>query len=485
VKNFLFRKIHASFVLVWLTAGVVLGVAGSFLFDFHIFISGIWVLVVLGLFLFAVICPRAIFMILALAAGGILGAWRADVDLTDAGYIGQFIGETVEVSGTVYEDPDVGEGKVSIRLNGLVFGEVREVRGSVFVQLSSRGGAGEIRRGDIVELSGKMSGGFGSFAGSMYRPSLKGISRPEPGDIGARIRDFFSELIRRFIPEPEVDLSLGYLLGARRALPESLTETLRIVGLTHIVVASGYNLSVLVRFSRKIFGKLSRFAALFFSLLLIGLFISITGFTPSMLRAGMVAVLSLIAWYVGRNFHPMKLLLLVAAATLLVNPYYIVDLGWILSIMSFAGVIIVAPLITAFFYGEGKPNAVARIVVETLAAQAVCLPVLLYFFGTFSLVSVVANVLIVPTIPAVMALTFATGICAFIPVLAEVFGFIATWILKFHIFVIDFFGARTEFLVSFAAGSLWTLGLYVPIVGFLVFARIKTGFSLRPVNVVA
>jgi competence protein ComEC len=257
------------------------------------------------------------------------------------------------------------------------------------------------------------------------------------------------------------------------------------VGLTHIVVASGYNLSILVRFSRKIFGKISRFAALFVSLILIFMFMTITGWTPSMLRAGMVAVLSLLTWYVGRNFHPVKLIFLVAAATLLINPNYIVDLGWILSIASFAGVIIVAPLITAYFYGGKKPNFIARIVLETVAAQIVCLPILLFFFGSFSLISVVANVLVVPTIPVVMALTFATGVVSFLPFLAQIVGFVATVILKYHILVIDFFGAQTNFLVTIPPECLRVLFLYVPIAGFLIYARKKTGFSLRPVNIVA
>lgn len=460
-----------------------MGVILSFVWNTDFFVSGVWVLAGLGCFVFSVFVPKRILMILALMAGVVLGGWRGGIELIDVKYMAQFEGDEIEVVGKVYEDPDGSGGKMTFRINELRFGGEREVRGSLFVQVS--GGRAEVARSDTVRLRGKLSGGFGSFAGSMYRPKVVEILRPEPGDFGLKIREFFAELVRKYIPSPEVDLSLGYLLGARRALPDSLTETLKIVGLTHIVVASGYNLSILVRFSRKVFGKISRFAAMFVSLILIFMFMAITGWTPSMLRAGMVAVLSLLAWYAGRNFHPVKLIFLVAAATLLINPNYIVDLGWILSIASFAGVIIVAPLITAYFYGRKRPNFVARVVLETVAAQIVCLPVLLFFFGSFSLISVVANVLVVPTIPAVMALTFATGIVSFVPFLAQIIGWAATLVLKYHILVIDFFGAQTSFLISFTPETPAVLFLYVPIAAFLIYARQKTGFSLRPVNIVA
>ena len=109
-----------------------------------------------------------------------------------------------------------------------------------------------------------------------------------------------------------------------------------------------------------------------------------TGASPSMVRAGLVTGLSLLAWYVGRKFHPVVLLGLVSAMTVLWNPNYAWgDMGWMLSFAAFAGVIIVAPIMSAYFFSADKVSSVAQILLETLAAQLVTAPIIMVAFGQF------------------------------------------------------------------------------------------------------
>ena len=61
--------------------------------------------------------------------------------------------------------------------------------------------------------------------------------------------------VKSQIPEEQADLGLSYLLGMKAGLSEKLDENLRVVGLTHIVVASGAHLAILVEVVKKIFGK--------------------------------------------------------------------------------------------------------------------------------------------------------------------------------------------------------------------------------------
>jgi competence protein ComEC len=481
--RWLLKRVHLSFILVLFTMGVVVGVALEFVFNSWLFSSPLWLVVALVFLVFNFIKPLRAMFLLSIVAGMIVGGFRTNVELVDRAYISQFVGVEVSLSGHVYEDPDVDESKIVLRINRLVFGGEYEAGGSIYVRLSVREETRAVQRGDYVELDGKLSEGFGSFAGSMYRPRLVRILRPEPGDVARRARDGFAGAVKENIDEPEVDLALGYLLGARRSLPPDLNETLRIVGLTHIIVASGYNLTILTRFSRRMFGKVSRFAALFLSVLLVLGFAAVTGFSPSIMRAGLVSVLSLLAWYYGRKFHPVKLLLLAAAITLLINPSYVVDLGWLLSFTSFAGIMLVAPVMTAFFYGEKKPRAVPQVIIESLSAQLMCVPLIFYFFGSFSLVSIAANVLVLPTIPIVMALTFATGALVFLPV-AALLGQLATWLLEYHLAVINFFGAQVSFLMTMPAENFLVFLMYVPIIGLMCWFRKVSKYSLRPVNVV-
>jgi ComEC/Rec2-related protein len=281
-------------------------------------------------------------------------------------------------------------------------------------------------------------------------------------------RDWFAERIAGLIPEPEVKLGLSYLLGMKSGLPKELSENLRVVGLTHIVVASGAHLSILVEVARKIFGKVSRFAGVFGAIGFILFFMCMVGWTPSIMRAGIMAILTLITWYVGRKIAPLRMILMVMAGTLLIDPTFIINLGWMLSFASYAGIMLLGPRLNKFFYGEKKPGFIASTVLTTLAATLMTLPITLFYFGQVSLISVVANLLILPTLSVAMGLTFLTGVVAGLPFIEIVVSSMAIWLLDFHIGVVEFFGGMEQFLVKIEPYNPWVFLIYVAVLAPMI-----------------
>lgn len=400
--------------------------------------------------------------------------------IPELSYVDSIVGQFVSTSGRVSGDPDTSESEVRFTLTDVELAGTHTLAGRVYVKTSANSLAREIQRGDRVALSGNISTGFGPYVAGFYRPRITEVAHADPPDPALQLRDRFVDAVKQHVPAPESSLALGYLLGSKQALPADLISTLSFVGLTHIVVASGYNLSVLVGFARKFGMKLSRFVALLTAILLIIIFIGITGFSPSMLRAGIVSLLSLITWYRGRTFHPIRILLLAAAITLSIDPVYCLDIGWLLSFASFAGVMLLGPLLTHFLYGDTKPNFIASTILETVAAQIVCLPVILYFFGTVSVISIIPNVLILPTIPYAMLATFITGVTSWLPIIPQVFGFITKLIIDYHLTVIDFFGSLTWSVVSFETEHIPTLiASIAAVILLLVALRLITRHRLH------
>jgi competence protein ComEC len=253
------------------------------------------------------------------------------------------------------------------------------------------------------------------------------------------------------------------------------------VGLVHIVVASGAHLSILVEIARKIFGKLSRFAGLLFSILFIVFFMAMVGWTPSILRAGVMAILTLVAWFVGRRLAAWRMILIVAAFTLMLNPNYLFNLGWMLSFASYGGIMILGPTLVEYFYGDKKPGFIGSVILTTIAATLMTLPVILYYYGTVSLISVIANLLILPTLPYAMGLVFLTGVFAGVPGVEIVFSFLATKLLDFHILVVNFFGGMESFLVEIPSENPRVFLLYGLIFGVIMvkLGKEKINFKRR------
>lgn len=287
------------------------------------------------------------------------------------------------------------------------------------------------KRGDLIEVTGKLRDGFGNYQAAVYFGTVRVLGRQVSWAETAR--HSFAASVLSNVPEPQASLGLGFLLGIKSQLPDTVSEQLRTLGLTHIVVASGYNLTILVRLARRLFAKRSKYQAMLMSVLLMAGFLLVTGFSASMTRAALVTSLSLAAWYYGRRIHPALLLLVTAAITAAINPLYLwADVGWWLSFLAFGGVMLGAPLVQHRLCSSKQPPALAQVAIETVCAQLATLPLILAVFGDFSVLALLANVLIVPLIPLVMLLTFVAGACGWLlPLLAPWVALPAFWLLSY------------------------------------------------------
>lgn len=443
----------------------------------------VWLLVGVGMFLL-ILWRRFVYLLpLMLIAGIVLGLWRGSVEQSKLSVYENIIGFSIEVSGRISDDPDIGKrDETLLRLENIVILN-RNIAGKIWVSTNRNE---QVKRGDLVTVKGKISEGFGSFSGAIFNADIVSLKRPQPGDIAGQARDWFGGNVRQAIDEPQASLGLGYLVGQRRALPPELDQALVIAGLTHIVVASGYNLTILVRLARRLFVRVSKYLAMLSASIMIFGFIAVTGASPSMSRAGLVAGLSLAAWYYGRRFHPMVLLPFAAAVTVLVDPTYAwSDLGWQLSFAAFAGVMILAPLLQRYFFGTKKPGMFRQIFGETICATIMTLPILMLAFGQFSSVAIIANILILPLVPIAMLLTFVAGIGAvFIPVLAPVIGLPAQLLLGYMTTVAQYCANLPWALTVMEIQPWMTWLAYIGIVGICVYLWRATKYNLRDSSII-
>lgn len=292
-------------------------------------------------------------------------------------------------------------------------------------------GAPAIYRSDTVQVSGKLYLTRGNNVAGMSFAEVRVVaSQPTVID---RFRERFAAGLQSALPEPQASFGLGLLVGQRSTLPETVAESLVMVGLTHIIAVSGYNLTILVEVARRMFVKRSKFQTTAACLLLIATFLLITGSSPPIVRASMISLLSIAAWYYGRTVPSVALLLVAAAITVFANPAYIWgNVSWYLSFLAFFGVVVLSPLVIKRLYGDKQPRLVVQIVIESLAAEALTLPYVLYIFGQISTVSLLANVFVATLVPLAMLLGVIAGLAGmFVPILAGWFAWPAAWLLGY------------------------------------------------------
>jgi competence protein ComEC len=290
-------------------------------------------------------------------------------------------------------------------------------------------GTPAVFRGDTVKISGRFYATRGSRQLGMSFANLEVVG--SNSSWVDTIRRRFAAGLMSAVPEPEASFGLGLLIGQRSTLPTEITTQLAAVGLTHIIAVSGYNLTIIMRGVRRLLDKRSKYQATLISLLLIGIFLLMTGMSASIVRAAIVSGLSILAWYYGRTFKPLLLLSLAAAITAGWNPLYIwSDIGWYLSFLAFFGVLILSPLLNQRFFGKREPAALLALMSESFCALIMTMPLIMYIFKQISLVALPANLLIVPLVPIAMLAALIAGLAGMlVPVIAGLFSWPATLLM--------------------------------------------------------
>ena len=329
-----------------------------------------------------------------------------------------------------------------------------------------------VYRGDIVQVSGKLYPTRGANQATIAYAQLTQISSG---------KSIFADLSRRFtagmqnaLPEPLASFGLGLLIGLRTIMPPDILAQLTAVGLVHIVAVSGYNLTILTRAVGRV--RLgSKYQKLIISLGLIALFVLVTGFSASIVRAALVSVLTLWAWFYGRQIKPMVLISFAAALTGLLNPFYVWgDLSWYLSFLAFFGVLVISPVITARLFSK-QPKILTSVLIETLSAELMTLPLIISTFGQLSIISLVANLLIVPLVPVAMLLSAVAAIFGgILPQVVGWFAWPAVLLLTYMLDVIHLLSSIPSVLLHVTAGSNLMLGFYASLL-LIIFAARKHG----------
>jgi competence protein ComEC len=309
--------------------------------------------------------------------------WSAVLDARLAAWGDRAIAlrEAVWISGQ--EPPDAVRGD-RLRVTGVA--EVPEDEfGSM---LQRRGIAVEVRADDVRVLGG---------ASNLV---LRGAQA---------FRGFVGRSILRLFPQPEAGLLLGLALGDDSRLDESLARDFHATGLGHLLVVSGENVAMVLApiLGLALWLRLSRWPTCLLGGGTVLFFVVLTGAEPSVMRAGVMAGLSLFGVLIGRPRSTASILAGAVLLLLVLDPTLVWAIGFQLSVVATTGMIAMATTIADRI--RFLPRAAAVAAGATIAAQLAVTPLLLFHFHEVPVVTVVANVLAFPAVSPALLLGLLAG----------------------------------------------------------------------------
>jgi len=244
---------------------------------------------------------------------------------------------------------------------------------------------------------------------------------PAEDTLGAALenmRRVASEGLARAVPEPEAGLAAGVLIGLRDRVDRELAADFTTAGASHVVAISGWNIAIVASTLGAVAGGLRRRRRAVLTALAIVVYVAFVGPSPSVVRAGVMAGVALLARELGRPGTAAAALGWAVTGLLLVDPAWIDDAGFRLSVLATAGILAWGSSLTRRLAGPepARPRRwLAEILGVSLAAQAATTPVVLLDFGRLSLVAPLVNLVVVPLVPPAMAagaLALVAGVLA-------------------------------------------------------------------------
>lgn len=258
---------------------------------------------------------------------------------------------------------------------------------------------------------------------SLMEPRAVRLIAPDSGNPASAallsIRDHARKTLLRELPEPQSSLAVGILLGLQSSIPSTVAETFSATGASHILVISGWNITII---ATALYGladrlRLSQRAAFWVILGCIWLYTLFVGASATVIRAAVMGTIVVLGQRAERRAHAWTTLFTACWAMTVWDPQTLWDLGFQLSALATASL---------FAYGKGVERLLLKTplrlswldwareaLTATLAAQILALPLILYHFGNLSIVAPLANVALLPMVPYAMlfgALALAGGL---------------------------------------------------------------------------
>jgi competence protein ComEC len=266
-----------------------------------------------------------------------------------------------------------------------------------------------------------------------YRPEITLLGQNQLSQGVYLALDRFYGRFNSSIPDPPASILSAMIFGLRQGIPDDISEDFSRTGISHIISISGMHIVIVLMIINFILIGCGfvRQRAFWLAVAAISVYIIFIGAPASAVRSAIMGVLLLLAAQIGRLNYSSNALVFAAFVMILFNPWLLIaDIGFQLSFLASAGIIYFHPFFKNKFrkIGEKTFLGLADILSVTVSAQLMTLPLIIFYFGGFSPISLLANLLILPFIPLMMILGLVNSLVSLASLtLGRLFG-VFSWL---------------------------------------------------------
>ena len=284
------------------------------------------------------------------------------------------------------------------------------------------------------------------------------------------MRDWIKQTFAGNLTPDGAALASGFLIGETRDIAPDLYEKFRDSGTLHLLAVSGSNVAVVLLFCAFCLrwtglGRRTRIGILFAVILIFSL---LSYGEPSVVRASVMATLLLLSRTIERRYDTNNLIAAAALIILLIAPAQLFDVGFQLSFVTAWGLIIAATSLDRVWGDRRRSwyyNWIIYPLVLTTGAQLFSAPLIAMYFHRLPIISLVANIIIIPLVSiAVVGSLALLAAQLILPALGALVGSLLQQILELTLYFLDYFGSENSLVL--------TTPILPPLIAVLVLASL-------------
>lgn len=313
----------------------------------------------------------------------------------------------------------------------------------------------------------------------------------------------------KYMKSPNLEILGGIVFGDDAINPpDDVKEAFINSGLLHLLAASGLNVTLILSMWLCIvhFINIHYRLKILSGLFIVCLYMTMTGFPPSIVRASVMLILILFGKFIYRDANGVSLIFIAGLIITLFKPEFILDVGFQLSFLVTLGLIVCIPCLTKalekrernyikklkgfnkFFkilFMAFSPVSVLCIIMVPLTAQIWAAPLQAFYFNTFSIYSVLANIAVVPFVGIISFLGFISSAFCFIPLFSKliipIFDVILNFLIQIVLNISNYFSTLKYSIIKVPSPNIFQIVIYYFLV-VLLFAAIKNYFKNKIIN---
>lgn len=254
-----------------------------------------------------------------------------------------------------------------------------------------------------------------------------------------KVKRAFVNNLNRVLGEPHSALASGLVVGEKASLGKDIIDNFRKAGLIHIVVLSGYNITIIATTIRRLLSFLPRNISIVLGMFGIILFGILVGGGATVVRSCIMAIVALSGELLRKDYKVIRALFIAGLFMIIQNPYIVLyDPSFQLSFLASFGLIVLSSPIEDRLTFITEKYGIRSVIASTLATQIFVSPYILYMMGQISIVGMLVNIIVLPFIPATMLFVSLSGIAGFVSIfISKIFAYFANILLSYELFIVE------------------------------------------------